>query len=318
MIFPITTNNASKHKSFAKNENYNNNKPLQTFNLIPIYKNISAMTSKTKPFINKTPDIKIKELKSEAESGFNTPNDYINFNSQSPNNDFPGVKNTVNSIRENKSNSNNIANAYANNHNNKFNNIENIYYDNNFTNFNDCSSDEKKIRIPLQRIHNTLLSKNAEASAKLNYKKSLNFSKLLNSNGNNLSKPTSNSKSKSKDRNYSNASYKEEKTNFKNFISNNKKEEKCENNSNIYKADLDKVRISKKSFGCIEGYAAITTEGIVRGYNEDRVSIILNIPQPPNYKGNNWPKCSFFGIYDGHGGSACADFLRDNLHKFVK
>ncbi len=31
-----------------------------------------------------------------------------------------------------------------------------------------------------------------------------------------------------------------------------------------------------------------------------------------------WPKCSFFGLYDGHGGVGCADFLRDNLHKFVK
>lgn len=30
-----------------------------------------------------------------------------------------------------------------------------------------------------------------------------------------------------------------------------------------------------------------------------------------------WPKCSYFAIYDGHGGSACADFLRDNLHLFV-
>ena len=26
---------------------------------------------------------------------------------------------------------------------------------------------------------------------------------------------------------------------------------------------------------------------------------------------------SFFAIYDGHGGSACADFLRDNLHQYV-
>jgi len=37
--------------------------------------------------------------------------------------------------------------------------------------------------------------------------------------------------------------------------------------------------------------------------------------KPPN-KINvaNWPKCSFFAVYDGHGGSTCADFLRDNLH----
>lgn len=27
-----------------------------------------------------------------------------------------------------------------------------------------------------------------------------------------------------------------------------------------------------------------------------------------------WPKISFFGIYDGHGGSGCADFLRQHLH----
>ena len=27
----------------------------------------------------------------------------------------------------------------------------------------------------------------------------------------------------------------------------------------------------------------------------------------------DWPKCSFFAIYDGHGGSTCADFLKDNL-----
>lgn len=56
---------------------------------------------------------------------------------------------------------------------------------------------------------------------------------------------------------------------------------------------------------------------LTRNYNEDRVSIILNIVKPSSYKGNVWPKCSFFGIYDGHGGSSCADFLRDKLHQFV-
>lgn len=39
--------------------------------------------------------------------------------------------------------------------------------------------------------------------------------------------------------------------------------------------------------------------------------------KPASRANENWPKCSFFGIYDGHGGSACADFLRDNLHQFV-
>ena len=40
--------------------------------------------------------------------------------------------------------------------------------------------------------------------------------------------------------------------------------------------------------------------------------------QPPAKKDvENWPKCSFFGVFDGHGGNTCADFLRDNLHQFI-
>lgn len=56
---------------------------------------------------------------------------------------------------------------------------------------------------------------------------------------------------------------------------------------------------------------------MVRDYNEDRVSIILNIMKPANKNCENWPKCAFFGIFDGHGGYSCADFLRDNLHQFI-
>lgn len=67
----------------------------------------------------------------------------------------------------------------------------------------------------------------------------------------------------------------------------------------------------------MRAYAANTNQGLVRNYNEDRVSIILNILKPPNRKDDYWPRCSFFAIYDGHGGNACADFLRDNLHQFV-
>ena len=44
---------------------------------------------------------------------------------------------------------------------------------------------------------------------------------------------------------------------------------------------------------------------------------MLNIVQPLSKKGKPFPKCSYFGLFDGHGGSGCADFLRDNLHQFV-
>ena len=34
-------------------------------------------------------------------------------------------------------------------------------------------------------------------------------------------------------------------------------------------------------------------------------------------QGQEWPKCSYFAIYDGHGGSACADFLKESLHTII-
>ena len=67
----------------------------------------------------------------------------------------------------------------------------------------------------------------------------------------------------------------------------------------------------------VKAYAVNTNQGIVRNYNEDRVSIILNIMKPIDRQDEYWPRCSFFGVYDGHGGVACADFLRDHLHQFV-
>lgn len=78
------------------------------------------------------------------------------------------------------------------------------------------------------------------------------------------------------------------------------------------------TKCSVRENGHIMGYAANTNQGIIRDYNEDRVSIVLNIMQPPTKKDVvNWPKCSFFGVFDGHGGNTCADFLRDNLHQFI-
>ncbi|MFO0116537.1 MAG: hypothetical protein ACK521_02590 [bacterium] len=32
---------------------------------------------------------------------------------------------------------------------------------------------------------------------------------------------------------------------------------------------------------------------------------------------SDWPKCSFFAIYDGHGGHVCSDFLKDALHNII-
>ena len=76
-------------------------------------------------------------------------------------------------------------------------------------------------------------------------------------------------------------------------------------------------KFSIKPMGIIKAYGANTYQGTIRNYNEDRVSIIINMNKPNNLKHSSWPKVSFFGIYDGHGGKGCAEYLRDNLHKFI-
>lgn len=80
----------------------------------------------------------------------------------------------------------------------------------------------------------------------------------------------------------------------------------------------ENTRYSSKSLNLIKSFAANTHQGVVRKYNEDRVSIILNIVKPNSFKGASWPICSFFGVFDGHGGNKCADYLKDNLHNFVR
>ena len=81
---------------------------------------------------------------------------------------------------------------------------------------------------------------------------------------------------------------------------------------------LSQGKISSKSFGIITSYAANTHQGIVRNYNEDRVSIIINMNKISNYKNTKpWPKISYFAIFDGHAGNKCAEYLRENLLKLI-
>ena len=77
-------------------------------------------------------------------------------------------------------------------------------------------------------------------------------------------------------------------------------------------------RISSKSFCLINSYAANTNQGIDRNYNDDRVKIIINMNRPSNYiRKASWPLISFFGIFDGHNGDHCAEFLRQNLLQYI-
>ena len=96
--------------------------------------------------------------------------------------------------------------------------------------------------------------------------------------------------------------------------------EKCDIDLDILSinfTNFEPSKTSSKSMGVVKAYGANTYQGLVRNYNEDRVSIIINMAKPKNYQKKYWPKTSFFGIYDGHGGSMCSEFLRDCLHKLI-
>ena len=96
--------------------------------------------------------------------------------------------------------------------------------------------------------------------------------------------------------------------------------DKCEINLDILRLffnNFEPSKTSRKNMGVVKSYGVNTYQGIVRNYNEDRVSIIINMNKPKDYTKGRWPKTSFFGIYDGHGGEGCSEYLRDNLHKLI-
>ena len=95
---------------------------------------------------------------------------------------------------------------------------------------------------------------------------------------------------------------------------------KCNLNIDIIRYfyfNYEESKTSKKKMGLIKSYAVNTYQGIIRNYNEDRVSIIVNMNKPRGYYKKIWPRVSFFGIFDGHGGETCSEFLRDNLHNLI-
>lgn len=90
--------------------------------------------------------------------------------------------------------------------------------------------------------------------------------------------------------------------------------------SQIYKNtynNFQKSIISKKEdineADYIKGYAYNSCIGNIRDSNEDVISI------EKIYLNNNLNDyCYFFGIFDGHGGKGCANYLKNNLPKNIK
>ena len=74
---------------------------------------------------------------------------------------------------------------------------------------------------------------------------------------------------------------------------------------------LDNEFINQDDF--IKAYAYNTSEGNIREYNEDTITVTkINF----NQKDKN-DYCYFFAVYDGHGGNGCSLYLKNNLHKNI-
>jgi protein phosphatase 2C family protein 2/3 len=78
---------------------------------------------------------------------------------------------------------------------------------------------------------------------------------------------------------------------------------------------------SENSFDKIISYGVNTYRGVIRNYNEDRVTILINAlinKDNHNAKQNlKNLKISFFSIYDGHAGNKCCEFLKKFLHHYI-
>lgn len=57
-------------------------------------------------------------------------------------------------------------------------------------------------------------------------------------------------------------------------------------------------------------FGAESDQGLVRLHNEDRVSVIQKVRRRDEAEDKD---CAMFGLFDGHGGGGCADFLKEEL-----
>ena len=91
--------------------------------------------------------------------------------------------------------------------------------------------------------------------------------------------------------------------------------------ANINYPDYPKVLLNPNSFGRIISYAFNSYHGIIKNTNEDKAKIILEYKLNKQIKNGNGdiinPKISYFGIYDGHGGNKCSDFLQQKFDLFL-
>ena len=77
---------------------------------------------------------------------------------------------------------------------------------------------------------------------------------------------------------------------------------------------------SHEAFYNIAGYGINSYNGKIKNFNEDRTKVIVNHNINQNFIINGVqvkPCISYFGIFDGHSGKKCSDFLKENLDSYL-
>ena len=76
-------------------------------------------------------------------------------------------------------------------------------------------------------------------------------------------------------------------------------------------------KFSTKPVGPLKSFAYNSFQGLYKDFNEDRVSVNSLVKKPTSSKMKTWPKISYFGIFDGHGGEECSEFLNNNFLNYL-
>ena len=88
--------------------------------------------------------------------------------------------------------------------------------------------------------------------------------------------------------------------------------------ANLPYKEYPQAEYSHKPFYNICGYSYNSYNGKVRDYNEDSTKTVVNYPKKIIVNGKTIsPRISYFGLFDGHGGEGCTNFLRDNLDYYL-
>ena len=81
--------------------------------------------------------------------------------------------------------------------------------------------------------------------------------------------------------------------------------------------NYQQAKCSIKSNGPVKSFAYNTYVGLFKETNEDKISVSGQVKKNEKSKLKVFPKISYFGIFDGHGGENCSIFLQENYLEFL-